>query len=634
MTSLYQPPLIPGLNSGAGPVGPGSQAYTRNPFFSVSDQFLPRNLFDVIRWVRFITLHSPVTTEVMRKLSTYPITKFIIESKDPAVKSKYEQLIKSFRLKSSLHDIGFQYFTIGNVFISIYFPFIRSYACPSCTAVYRAENAGFLKFKNYEMVGVCPKCNSSVTFKRNDVKAKNISDMNLIIWDPLNISVSHNPISGKSKYYYKIPNDIRKKIMLGDRMTLDSTPWEFIEAVREQKDFEFEDNYIFHMRNVDMGLSVNGICIPPMVSHFNLVFYQATLRRANESIASDFMSPMRAIFPQPQTANSDPVVSISMKNFVAKMEEAMVKHKQDKSHVLISPVPLGYQAISGEGKTLLVNQEISQAEQSLLLSMGVSLELLSGTTNWTSSTVGLRMLKNTLDSYVGQIQEVLDWITTNVSSYLDINNVKLNLSPFQLTDDDALKNMLTSLFPTGNVSMTTLYEAMGRSYEDELERIVNDAKMKARFDVRAKFEIEQAQYLESLEINKAVEKDESYVDILKQCQEMAEQLINADPTTTRQVLNELKLTDYAKYLMVAKLLEEGRTQQTHQVVAEQNTQLAQQAGASNGSGDNGSGDDEGDGPPGVGGGGGVPQEQEDLPSPGSSGLSGLSNNSPKNSKKL
>lgn len=577
MTSLYQPPLIPGLNSSVGPVGPGQHAQTRNPFFSVGNQFLPRNLHDVIRWVRFITLHSPVTTEVMRKLSTYPITKFTYEAKDPAVKDKYEQIVKSFRLKTTLHDIGFQYFTIGNVFLSIYYPFIRTYSCPSCNTMYSAETAGFLKFKNYEMTGVCPKCSSTGIFTRNEHKSKNISDMNLIIWDPLNISVNHNPISGKSKYFYKVPNDIRKKIQMGDRLTIDSTPWEFVEAVKDQKDFEFSDDHIFHLKNVDMGLSINGVAIPPLVSHFNLVFYQATLRRANESIATDFMAPMRVIFPQPQTANSDPVVSISMRNFVSKMEEALVKHKADNNHVLIAPVPIGYQAVSGEGKTLLVNQEIAQAEESLLLSMGVSRELLSGTTNWTSSTVGLRMLKNTLDSYTGQILEFMEWITTKVSSYLGIPNSKLGLTPFQLTDDEALKGIIMALAQNGNVSMTTVYESIGRSYEEELERMENDAKIKARHDVRVQFAVEQSQYLEGLEINKSSEKDDSYMETLKQCQEMAGQLINADPESTRMVLNELKVTDYAKYLMVAKLVEEGRTAQTQQVSAEQNAMAQQEA---------------------------------------------------------
>jgi hypothetical protein len=563
MSFLNQPPLTPGFGNYNGMMA-GNHAQTKNPFYSVGNQFLPRNLHDVIRWVRFITIQSPVTTEVLRKLSTYPITKFVYDVKDPAVKDKYEKIERSFKLKTVLHDIGFQYHTIGNVFISVHFPIHRSYRCPNCKTLTSAHEATFLKFKNYKLEGTCnnPTCGQKGIFDHVDTKSKNIEDMNVIIWDPLNISVNNNPITGKNQYFYTIPNDIKRRVVQGDRFLIDSLPWEFIDAIKDSKQFQFESDRIFHLRNVDMGFSINGISVPPLVSHFSLVFYQATLRKANESIATDFMAPMRVIFPQPQTSNSDPVVSLSMRNFTNKMEEAFIKHKQDNNHVIIAPVPVGYQAISGEGKTLLVNQEIAQAEESLLLSMGVSRELLSGTTNWTSSTVGLRMLKNTLDSYVGQIEDLIEWIFSKSATYLDLEVHGVHLTPFQLTDDDVLKNLVATLASSGSISMTTVYESMGRSYEEELERMLQEAKVKARHDVRLQFEVEQSQYLEGLEINKETEKDDSYMEVLKQCQDIAAQLIPADEGTTRAVLNELKVQDYAKYLMVAKLVEEGRTQQT------------------------------------------------------------------------
>lgn len=575
MSFLNQPPLTPGFGNYNGMMA-GNHAQTKNPFYSVGNQFLPRNLHDVIRWVRFITVHSPVTSEVLRKLATYPITKFVYEVKDPAVKSKYLQIEKSYKLKTALHDIGFQYHTIGNVFVSVHFPIHRSYKCSYCGTMTTANSATFLKFDNFQFKGTCnnPRCNKEGIFERVDSKSINIADMNVIIWDPLNISVNNNPVTGKSQYFYTIPNDIKRRVMQGDRFLIDSLPWEIIEAIKDKKQFQFEDDRIFHLRNVDMGFSINGISVPPLVSHFSLVFYQATLRKANESIATDFMAPMRVVFPQAQTGNSDPVVSLSMRNFTNKMEEAFIKHKQDNNHIVIAPVPIGYQAISGEGKTLLVNQEIAQAEESLLLSMGVSRELLSGTTNWTSSTVGLRMLKNTLDSYVGQIEELIEWIFSKSASYLGLPVHDVHLTPFQLTDDDILKSLLSNLVTTGNVSMTTVYESMGKSYEEELDRILQEAKTKARHDVRMQFEVEQSQYLEGLEINKESEKDDSYMEVLKQCQDMAAQLIPADEGTTRAVLNELKLQDYAKYLMVSKLIEEGRTQQTMQTSQELGAQAS------------------------------------------------------------
>ena len=546
---------------------------TKNPWHSTANQWLPRSFLDVIRWARFISVSSPLATEVIRKFSTYPITEFTYEAQDPAVKSKYEEIVRSFRLRNALHNIGMQYHSVGNVFLSIYYPIHRSYVCPSCGTQYNSTNAEFLKFKNYSFHGECPHCSSTGQFIIRDSKSLSIQDMNLVMWDATNIAVAHNPISGKSKYYYKIPGDIKKKILTGDRLFLDTIPWEFVTAVKNGQDFEFGENQIFHMKNVDAVGSIEGVAIPPIISHFSLCFYTATLRKANESVANDYMAPLRAIFPQPQTANSDPVVSISMSNFVGKMEQALVQHRRDNNHVLIAPVPIGYQAISGEGKALLVSQEIAQAEETLLLSMGVSRELLSGQTNWTSSTIGLRMLRNSLDNYVLQVEELLDWITSRVAAYLAIPFTRIRLTPFQLTDDDNLKQVGLSLAQAGNMSMTTLYQSLGKDYAEELEKIAQDAKRKARHDVLMKYQADQAAYLAGMEINQRNQSDSSYQDILQQAQSLAEEIMGADETTSRQVLNQLKVTDYAKYLMVAKLVEEGRTAVTQQ----QNMAMAQDA---------------------------------------------------------
>jgi hypothetical protein len=85
---------------------------------------MPRNLHDVIRWARYITVQSPTTTEVIRKQCTYPITEFIVDTNSDEIEAKYKELFESFKLKQKLQDIGFDYHTLGNVFVSVYFLFI------------------------------------------------------------------------------------------------------------------------------------------------------------------------------------------------------------------------------------------------------------------------------------------------------------------------------------------------------------------------------------------------------------------------------------------------------------------------------------------------------------------------------
>jgi hypothetical protein len=238
------------------------------------------------------------------------------------------------------------------------------------------------------------------------------------------------------------------------------------------------------------------------------------------------------------------------------MEQAMVDHKRDKNSVVIAPVPIGYQAISGEGKTLLVAAEIEQAEDSLLLSMGVSRELLTGTTNWTSSTVGLRMLKNTLDSYVGQILELMVWASRKIGVYLQVPECHIGLVPFQLTDDDNLKQLLIALAPEGKVSMTTLFESLGRSYDEEQSRMLEEAKSNARGAVRTKFEIERATYLEGVAIAKESEKTDDYLQALQKANVAVQELLTMAPDEQQAHMAQIKRVDYGQYALISHLLEE------------------------------------------------------------------------------
>lgn len=555
------------------PYAPGQAP---SPWFTVANQFLPRNLHDVIRWARYITIQSPTTTEVLRKYSTYPITDFIIDTKDEKLKTRYQEVFKSFKLKQSLHDIGFEYFTSGNVFLSIYFPIQRSLVCKSCTTAYNAKKIGkTVSFKNWKFTGTCPHCGVKGDFEVKDTKSVNVEEMNLIKWNPLNIMVNHNPITGEYEYYYKIPNDIKRRVQLGDTLFVNSLPMEFIEAIKNNQDFRFDTNNLFHLKNLSTGAMVEGVAVPPLLSLFSLVFYQATLRKANENIANEHLSPLRVVFPQQSSTNADPVVAMSLRSFVGNMEAAIQKHKKDKGYFLVAPGPIGYQAVGGEGKNLLVAQEIQQAEEAILLSLGVSRELLSGLTNWTSSTVGLRMLTNTLQSYVGQIEGVIEWIVGKVTSYLGIETRKVTLEPFSLMDDDVFKTSMINLASSDKVSMTTFFETFGQDYSKELDRLKEEKVLVAKNSIETNFEVEQAQILAGKDIgNKISDTGGDYKKILDEAQQYAEQLYTADEGTRRSTLHQLKMDSYPLYLMVAKLLEEYKHGSQHeQEIAAQTEQI-------------------------------------------------------------
>lgn len=554
---------------------------TPSPWFTVANQFLPRNLHDVIRWSKYITTQSPTTTEVIRKLASYPITEFEVASKEKTTVDKYQEVFKLLGLRQNLQEIGFGYHTIGNVFISIYYPITRVLRCPAkggCGTDYPIRKANFISFKKYQFVGTCPHCNYNGPFDRIDRKSFNVKDMNIIQWDALNMVVNNNPITGRSEYYYAIPNEVRQKVMLGDMLFLSDTPWSFIEAVKAKQDYKFDDDGIYHLKAPSLTThSLNGIAVPPLISLFGLVFYQQTLRKANEAIATEFLSPLRVVYPS-ATGSTDPSINMSLANFKSRMEMALKRHKRDPNHILVAPAPIGYGTISGEGRALLVNQEIQQAEETMLLSLGVSKELLSGTTNWTSSTVGLRLLENNMSSYVAQMDTCLGWMFGKIAQYLSLEDCPVTLKKFKLVDDSTMQQLFANLAGAGKMSMTKFFESVGENYDDEMDNLKKEQIAQAVMQVEVAIESRYAETSAAQRIStKNSEISSERADFVKTCINEAMPMMSMDPSEVELQLMLMDAEDPAMALEIRRILESIQQSQAAAVAAA-NGEAAEQPG--------------------------------------------------------
>ena len=528
-----------------------------NPFFTQANQFIPRSFHDIIKWSRYITTQAPTTTEVIRKLSSYPITDFIVDSDQEHTIDTYKKIFKSIKLKERLSDSGFDYYTLGNVYTSIYFPIDRHLHCPNCKSSFEVKAAmrsGLAAFKKWEFQGECPTCSHKVTYKVIDTKSRDISRINLIKWKPEHVSLNHNPVTGESEFYYQIPGDVKRKIMDGDPLFLSTVPWSMVEAVRFGKDYMFDPSNIYHMKSISMGNMIDGLGIPPLISHYGLVFYQQMLRKANEAVAAEHMVPLRVLFPQQNSTNGDPIAQMSLRGFAKNMKKTMRQMKNDPNHILIAPTPIGYQQLGGQGRSLLVNQELQYAEEQQLMSMGVSRELLSGTTNWTSSTVGLRLLENTMNNYVGQLKEMLNWIMEKIAQYLSIEIAETKLVPFKLTDNEALKAAMLDLWKDKLVSPSTLLEAYGMDYNEELDRMGRDQVAMAEKELEIKHDVEKAMFLKAKGMKS--DKDSSgYEDNRKEAYSIVQRVLKqTNPEAQRDMLMKIQYEDPTLFQTVMQML--------------------------------------------------------------------------------
>ena len=92
-----------------------------NPFFDLASNYLPKNIKTLFKYCRNFFYTNGFIRNVVTKLTEYPITDIQFNSNlDPAVANKYDIAFKEkLKLKSLLIEIGLDYFTYGNCFISV-----------------------------------------------------------------------------------------------------------------------------------------------------------------------------------------------------------------------------------------------------------------------------------------------------------------------------------------------------------------------------------------------------------------------------------------------------------------------------------------------------------------------------------
>jgi hypothetical protein len=166
------------------------------------------------------------------------------------------------------------------------------------------------------------------------------------------------------------------------------------------------------------------------------------------------------------------------------------------------------------------------------------------------------MMEALLFNYTSRLSEFMEWAMTKVSSYLEIENVKVDLIPFKLTDDDNLKALLGGLAQAGKSSFTTLFEEYGMDYAKEQNKVIEEQVMLAKNQINLAYEVEQAQFMAGKKRSTDMNDNEEYKMALQKAQGIAEQLATTDPGTQFNMMNQLKLQDYGQYLLVSKLLED------------------------------------------------------------------------------
>lgn len=475
-----------------------------SPFFDIAATYMPPTIKELFRWCAYFFYKDPMIGSVVTKIAEYPVTDFVYNADEKHVRDGWKEIMEDvLNLKPFLIEIGLDYFCYGNAFISINLPFVRWLQCPSCETMHRLSdpNVAF-KFANFNFTITCSSCGSTGVAKIVDKPLRDRSGINFVRWDPKNIDIYYNPITGRSKYRYKIPNKIQKAIQQGLREILVDIPEVFLQALRAKRDIALSDQNLFHFKRPTLAEADMGWGKPLIIHSMGRMFYLYVLRRAQEAIALQRIMPLEFIFPQ-ANAQQDPYQHVNLSTWQGTVQNEIRKWRTDPNYISVVAVPLGFERLGGDGRALLLGPEIEVTNKEITGGMGVPLEFVFGGLSWSGSSVSLRTLENHFLMYRRLLLRFVNWAKNRVRLYIGLPDVEIGFTEFKMADDIQRKQIVIQLNAANKISDHTMLTELGFDYDDELKMIEKEAEqrnriqavtMKAQSEAQGEASIIQAKY--------------------------------------------------------------------------------------------------------------------------------------------
>lgn len=461
-----------------------------HPFFDLGQSYLPNDLKQLFHWCKYYFMTNPVVNAAISKMAEYPITPLVFKTTDAAQRAKYEDLARLLQLKSLRIEIGLDYFTYGNAFVSIMFPFKKHLVCGHC------GHETYIKNTNYKWVSMkyhitCKKCNTTGFAKVRDVYVRSVRDIRLMRWNPENIDITYSELSGKKTIIYNIPVGVSNEIIQGKPEAVDELPDTFIEAVRDKKKVYFQPDNVFHFRRPTLSQKIPGWGAPILLPVLKDLHYLGVLRRAQEAVAQEHIVPMRVVYPAAAGGTSDPFSSINLTDWKTEVEEQLAQWKRDPNRIPVMPLPLGLQNMGGDGRALILHQEYRVWAEHIAAGMGVPPEFVFGGIQYSSTNLTMFQLHNKLLGYYEEQKElVYGFVYARICSYMGWPQPDGDFKPFKMADDLQRTMLYFQLNQAQKVSDATLLEDIGMDID--MERTRMQAERSRTIDLQSKLQQEQA----------------------------------------------------------------------------------------------------------------------------------------------
>lgn len=538
------------------------QRLYNNPMFDYLSEMLPQNVKDMFRWCELVYHSMPVISNGIRKLVNYPVTNFSFNDDSKTVRDETRKLVEQLHLRSALLDLGTDRYVYGNGFRSLYFPFKRFLECSRCHNRIAISNAKFRIRKKF--IELKCSCGWSAPAKIVDEASDDLNKIRIVRWDPKQLELMQNPITGSTTYYYTLPQSYVRAVRRGDLTVLEDSPEIFVRAALAGKNVVMGNNF-FHSKTTTLSGFASGWGISPLMPTLKTYMYVSVLRKASEAIGMEHITPQRILFPQ-SNGTSDPSVMGSMERWKIEVNKALERWRIDPNYVMTAPFPTGVTNIGSQGRALSPIDEIKDARNEIALALDIPPNILMGDATIQASAVGLRILENQLSPVTESLQDFANWVIDMINAQYGRSYCHAKLMPFRLADDVMSKQLLLQAMGQA-VSKSTVQEALALDPDNERERLTQEALDDREQQKEIEDEIKRREQNTAAQAQDDAEAMSSgdmpmhnQQKMMQLAQQYVTQLMSMPYEQRKSALAQLQNQSYIMWAVVSKQMESAREQ--------------------------------------------------------------------------
>ena len=540
--SKHQTDFLSGLgdrqphNSADPASGLRSNLVSNRLFKRLSDLDMPKDKKELYRICRYLSVHSAVHKAIITANSTFPITDLIVKnperssqvlqerkgstqsdvntaSEDRGTRKIAGLVEKHWRMKRFNQELAKSYYTYSCAIGMISYPFQKNLTCPECdhtapasTSEWRLQHGGKFHWK-------CPECGTAGRALVTDQWLDIPEEVRLVVLDMARVDAHYNEWTRRHDVYYEVSDATKERLAQDtvDKEFVCTLPQAYLEAAMGGNDrYKSEGQrprvklhpdryYIFAAPTV--GDEPDGLPIPELVATLHEYWLLQLLLKSQEAIASDYIIPLRVVFPEQRGGTGNIFEMFNVSKFMDVIRAEKEKHKQDPNYLMVSPLPLGHQTIGGEAKALNLAQEIRIQMETIAVGGGSPLEFVFGGLSYSGSNVSIQQQEKKFADLRSNLQLVDQWVLDSVTSMMGLPERVIEQKSFRMGDDLQHLQMMSAMQASGNLSVSRIHDELGVDTESERQAILRDnafqievqqARMKAEAEGQEDAMIRQA----------------------------------------------------------------------------------------------------------------------------------------------